>query len=84
VSDDDLELPEFLRRHKGEVRAPWRPLPTAVQEQEQEKWRATEDERLAAKKVKARGRVAKMLARQRDRKAFADGLTWDTKHGRWI
>jgi hypothetical protein len=48
-----------------------------------ESWRRLEQQRKAQRKVKARGRVAKMLARKADREAATAGLVWDTMRGAW-
>ena len=87
MSDDDLEIPDFLKRRKGEPAVPWQPLPGSfearVQEQH-EKWRELEQQRRDEKKAKSRGRVARMLAIKADRSAAAAGKTWDFNRSVWV
>ena len=79
----DLDIPDFLKRRKGE-RPTWQPVAAPAVVQAEETWRRLERERAEQRKLKSRGRVAKMLSIKSDRAAAAAGKTWDTSKGQWI
>lgn len=80
MRDDDLTIPEFLRRLPC-ARSQHDPLPpAAAQPEEQRSAWVRIDER---KRQKSRGRVAKMKAKMADREAMRAGKVWDTVTGRW-
>lgn len=83
--EDDLEIPDFLKRHRGEPKVEWKPAATVfAMSLSPEKWERLEQVRKEQKKAKSRGRVAKMLAVRSDREAAAAGKVWDTNKGKWI
>jgi hypothetical protein len=84
MGDDELDIPEFLRRDKNApaVKASDNVTVPAV-EPEAERWQVMEQQRRDERKTKARARVAKMLATKADRDALAAGKTWNTIKGRW-
>lgn len=89
---DFPELPDFLRRRKGENPPPaeggsrpkksLNPLP--LPEGGLDKWRQYEIAQREQRVAKSRGRVAKMLAVRSDRAAVEAGKRWDVRTGRWV
>ena len=95
---DNLDIPDFLLRNKGESVTVSNNATVPAVEPDTETDRAAEIRRagIAAmetwlileqqrnhRKAKARGRVAKMLAIKADRNAAKTGKTWNTNKGRW-
>lgn len=80
---DLLEIPEFLKRTPGDKPKPAKPAEIVAAPLSDESWKRLEAVRKEQKLIKARGRVAKMLARKADKAAAAAGKVWDTKHGGW-
>jgi hypothetical protein len=84
--DDSLDIPEFLRRRKGENPLPAEggSCPTILPMSDEVKWKLYEAARREHRLLKSRGRVGKMLAKKADREASAAGKHWDANKGRWI
>lgn len=80
--DDGLAIPDFLVATDETVRERWaghvaRPLATFVPAPETN---ALADEQAAQRKIKARNRIARMLAKKEDH----SGMTWDTRVAKWV
>lgn len=84
MTDDGLDIPEFLRRKPGEKPAKLPdPLPPPPADVSQDRWRKIEEQRKERKKLKSRGRIAKMKAVMADREAVKAGKTWNATKGIW-
>lgn len=85
--DDRLEVPDFLRRAKGEPQAPWTPpapQPNALKPRDPDAATAAflENER-QRKRIKARNaRIRRELAKQP--KPNLTGMRWDAMSNQWI
>ena len=83
--EDDLEIPDFLKRSRNDPKPDWKPTATVfAMSLAPEKWERLEAIRKEQKKTKARGRVGKMLAVRADREAAASGKVWDVNKGKWV
>lgn len=77
--DDNLIIPDFLDRKKNGVRSATGKATVYAMPIKPSSWERLEERR----KEKARGRIAKMLARKAEREAVAAGKTWDAVRGGW-
>ena len=81
---DDLEIPDFLKRDKGDTAPKGDDNATVpAVDPEKDKWRAMEKQRSDSRKARSRARVARMMAVKADREALASGKRWNTIKGRW-
>ena len=81
--NDDLDIPEFLRRNKGEPIKGSDNATVPAKEPGQEQWQVMEQQRRDRRKAKTDARIAKMKAVKADRDAAKSGKTWNTTKGRW-
>lgn len=84
MTDDDLDIPAFLKREKtNPIRDNNTTVPAVKHTAEQEKWRIMEQQRRDRRKTKTSARIAKMKAVKADRDAVAAGKTWNADKGQW-
>lgn len=77
--DDDLEIPECLRRYPGEIRPAWKPTPAVVAAKEE--WERREEVIREQKAAERKAKNARGLAKVR---AKHPGERYDRKRKIWV